>query len=63
MIVLKNLSQEFDVDPYPMRIELRKEFGKRRRWRWDETKPKDMTELEKVKLHLKTWVAGRRKKV
>lgn len=62
MIVLKHLSQEFDVDPYPLRIELRKAFGTKRRWRWDDTKPKDVAELALVKSHLKTWIETKKKR-
>lgn len=62
MIVLKHLSQEFDVDPYPLRMQLRKVFGKRSRWRWDEANKAELIELEKVRAHLKSWVATKKKR-
>lgn len=39
MIVLKQLAREFDMDPYALRMKLRKQFGVRRRWRWEENDP------------------------
>lgn len=61
MIVLKNLSKEFNTDPYPLRMKLRKEFGKRARWRWDEAIPQEANELKKVRDTLKKWIEGKRK--
>ncbi len=50
MIVLKVLAREFDMDPYKLRGELRRKFGVRRRWRWDE----EDRELKKVREFLKS---------
>lgn len=47
MIVLKHLANEFDIDPYKLRMFLRNTFGKRRRWRWEETDP-DLPVIKKA---------------
>ncbi len=45
-VVLKNLSQKYEVDPRRLRVILRKQLGnaKGRRWRWKE----GSKELKKV---------------
>lgn len=58
MIVLKHLAKEFDMDPYPLRMKLRKHFGIRRRWRWDENNPADMKSLKEVREFLGSSIAG-----
>lgn len=56
MITLKHLAREFDVDPYQLRMKLRKHFGIRRRWRWDEATPQDKLHLSQVREFLKTSI-------
>lgn len=63
MIVLKNLSNDYNVDPYPLRVMLRKQFGKRARWRWDENSRKEMADLKKIRTYLDTTVATKDKQV
>lgn len=51
MITLKHLAREFSLDNlFQLRIRLRKQFGKRRRWRWE----KDDPQLEQVRTFLST---------
>lgn len=58
MIVLKNLARDYDIDPYALRMKLRKKFGIRRRWRWpDESDP----HLIQVREYLKKSVAPSKK--
>lgn len=52
MIVLKHLANEFDIQPYKLRTMLRKKFGIRRRWRWDETT--EAKDLKKVREFLQS---------
>lgn len=54
MIVLKHLANEFNLDPYQLRMRLRKQFGIRRRWRWDPDLPEDVKHLKKVRAFLTT---------
>ena len=61
MIVLKNLANEFNQDPYSLRMRLRKQFGIRRRWRWDEADPLDAHHLKEVREFLKKAIAGDKK--
>lgn len=62
MIVLKHLARDFDIDPYALRMKLRKHFGIRRRWRWDPDKPEDQAHLEKVRKFLTDAIADAKRK-
>lgn len=53
MIVLKHLANEYNLDPYKLRMMLRDKFGKRRRWRWDTANPQDKADLQNVEAFLK----------
>lgn len=61
MIVLKHLANEFDIDPYPLRMKLRRKFGKRRRWRWDPNNADDAKQLKAVRDFLRTSIADKSK--
>lgn len=58
MIVLKNLARDYDIEPYTLRMKLRKKFGIRRRWRWPD---EDDPHLKKVREYLKESIANTRK--
>ena len=52
MVVLKNLSREFNINPYKLRMMLRKEFGCHRRWSWE----KEDQELKSVRDYLESYM-------
>lgn len=49
MITLKHLCREYSLDPYPLRMFLRTQFGKRNRWRWDPQSEEEMKDLASIK--------------
>lgn len=53
-IVLKNLCQEYDIDPYDLRMALRAKLKKPKneRWQWSEDDPQ-LTQARAIALSLK----------
>lgn len=57
-ITLKHICREFDIDPYPLRQQLRKVIPKRKhkRWTWEENDP-ELKEVRKVAAQMKSPAA------
>lgn len=45
MILLKHLAQKYKADPRRLRAQLRKKFGKRPRWRWENADDPELVQI------------------